>query len=68
MLCKKITLTEGQPVLSKPRRLPPDKLEMAKQEFQYFLEQGICRPSSSPWASPLYMVKKKYCAWRLPPS
>lgn len=51
--------TRGPPVFEKPRRLAPDKLAMAKKEFQYMIELGICRPSKSPWASPLQMVKKK---------
>lgn len=60
-----VILTEGPPVASKVRRLPPDKLQVAKQEFQFMVEQGICRPSSSPWASPLHMVPKKTAAeWR----
>ncbi|GFW03630.1 retrovirus-related Pol polyprotein from transposon 297 [Trichonephila clavipes] len=28
------------------------------------LEQGICRPSNSPWASPLHLVRKKTEDWR----
>lgn len=51
--------TRGPPVFEKPRRLAPDKLAIAKKEFKYMIEQGICRPSKSPWASPLQMVKKK---------
>ncbi|GFU33433.1 uncharacterized protein K02A2.6 [Nephila pilipes] len=51
-------LTRRPPVFSKPRRLPPDKLKAAKQEFQYLVEIGICRPSRSCWASSLHMVSK----------
>lgn len=56
--------TRGPPVCEKPRRLPPDKLAIAKAEFKFLCESGICRPSSSPWASPLHMVPKKDGAWR----
>lgn len=56
--------TKGPPVASRPRRLPPDKLEAAKKEFKYLMEQGICRPSNSPWASPLHMEKKPNGDWR----
>lgn len=56
--------TKGPPVFAKARRLPPDKLKIAKQEFQFMLDHGICRPSSSQWASPLHMVKKKDGQWR----
>ena len=37
----------------------PERLKIAKQKFQYMLELGIIRPSSSTWASPLHMVLKK---------
>lgn len=40
--------TSGPPVKQKVRRLAPDKLKIARAEFQYMVEQGICRPSSSP--------------------
>lgn len=49
---------------SKPRSLPPKKLRIAKAEFQYMLEQDICRYSKSPWAAPLHMALKKQGTWR----
>lgn len=52
-------VTKGPPVASKARRLAPDKLEAAKREFQVMMELGICRRSSSCWASPLHCVPKK---------
>ncbi|KAI5737937.1 hypothetical protein M8J77_000914 [Diaphorina citri] len=56
--------TKGPPCFSRPRRLPLDKLKAAKAEFQYMLQQGIVRPSKSPWASPLHLVPKKSGDWR----
>lgn len=50
--------THGPPVVSKPRRLAPDKLKAAKDEFELLMRQGICQPSKSNYASPLHMVKK----------
>ncbi|GFV02191.1 retrovirus-related Pol polyprotein from transposon opus [Trichonephila clavipes] len=52
-------LTNGQPVYSKARQLAPDKLKLAKQEFQFMLDNDIIRPSKSQWASPLHLVNKK---------
>ena len=51
--------TNGPPVASRPQRLPPERLKIAHQEFDWMLALGIIRPSSSCWASPLHMVPKK---------
>ncbi|GFX82007.1 retrovirus-related Pol polyprotein from transposon opus [Trichonephila clavipes] len=62
-------LTTGQPIYSKARQLAPDKLKLAKQEFQFMLDNDIIRPSKSQWASPLHLVNKKgwhiKTMWRL---
>lgn len=57
-------VTKGPPVFAKPRRLDSAKLKAAKQEFDFLVKKGICRLSSSPWASPLHMVRKKTGDWR----
>ena len=51
--------TIGTPVSCKTRRLAPDKLKIAKSEFEAMMTLGICRPSSSSWSSPLQLVLKK---------
>ena len=51
--------TKGPPVYSKPRRLVVEKLKVAKEVFDFMIEEGLCRPSKSSWASPLHMVPKK---------
>jgi len=56
--------TVGGPIFSRPRPLPPNKLEEAKKEFDSLLALKIIRPSSSPWSSPLHMVKKADGSWR----
>lgn len=48
----------GPPVASRPRRLPPERLKMAHQEFDWMLPLGIIRPFSSCWVSLLHMVSK----------
>ncbi len=46
------------PVFAKSRRLDPEKLQIAKVEFKRLESAGIIRRSTSPWASPLHMVKE----------
>ena len=52
-------VTSGPPVSSRTRRLPPERLTVAKSEFDHMSELGIVRPSSSSWSSALHMVPKK---------
>lgn len=56
--------TKGPPIACRARRLAPDRLKIAKDHFDEMVSQGICRPSNSPWASPLHMVPKKNGEWR----
>lgn len=56
--------TNGPPIFTKARPIPPHKYNAAKQEFQLMMSEGICRPSNSPWASPLHMVLKKDGTYR----
>ena len=51
--------TTGPPVRTAPRRLPPDKLEVAKKYFHTMCTAGICCRSDSPWSSGLHLVPKK---------
>lgn len=56
-------ITQGQPPAFP--RLTSEKLKAARAEFAYMLEQGICRPSSSPYVSTLHMApKKETSTWR----
>ena len=58
------TITESPPTHSRPRRLPADKLSVAKDEFQKLEQAGIVRRSNSPWSSPLHIVPKASGGWR----
>ncbi|KXJ73389.1 hypothetical protein RP20_CCG015975 [Aedes albopictus] len=57
-------VTRGPPAASKARRMHPEKVKAAKEEFRVMCDLGICRPSSSSWASPLHCVPKKNGQWR----
>ena len=57
--------TTDPPISARTRQLAPEKLTIARQEFEHMLEQGIVCPSSSQWSSPLHMVPKKLSGdWR----
>ncbi|ROT75320.1 gag pol polyprotein [Penaeus vannamei] len=49
---------------SRCRPLAPDRCRSAKAEFDYMMQLGIICPSSSQWAAPLHLVKKKDGDWR----
>ena len=51
-------VTTGPPVHAQARRLSPEKLAVAKSEFQTLLELGIIRRSNSPYSSPLHIAPK----------
>lgn len=57
--------TSGPPAAQRARRLAPDKLKIAKQQFEHMRKLGLCRPSSSPWATPILMKLKKDGTWRI---
>lgn len=59
-----IRTTPGPPIFCTPRRLAPDKLKIARGEFEFMLSNGTARPSQSPWASPLHLAPKKDNGWR----
>ncbi len=52
--------TGTSPPIRQPlRRVPPPGREEMRQLLQDMLQQDVIRPSSSPWASPVVLVKKK---------
>ncbi|XP_046398115.1 uncharacterized protein LOC124164927 [Ischnura elegans] len=59
-----IKTTPGPPVACNPRRLVPDKANIAKQEFEEMVRNGTAQRSDSCWASALHLVPKKDGDWR----
>ena len=55
----------ARPVRLPPYRLPHAYREDVQQELQEMLEQGIIEPSTSEWAAPIVLVKKKDSSLRL---
>ena len=56
--------TVGPAIFSKPRPLDPKKLKVAKGVIDNLMKLCILRLSSSPWSSPLHMMKKGDGIWR----
>jgi hypothetical protein len=59
-----IGTTPGPPVTCRPRRLAPNRLTIAKAEFDAVLRDGRARHSESSWSSALHIVPKKDNDWR----
>ena len=56
--------TSGPPIRQPLRRLPVALKPTVTEEVSKMLTQGVIRHSSSPWSSPLVLVKKKDKSWR----
>ena len=64
-LVKHTIETQGSPIRQPLRRLPVALKDAVNAEMQKMLQQDVIQPSSSPWSSPLVMVKKKDGSWRV---
>jgi hypothetical protein len=53
-----MSTTPGPPVTCRPRRLEPDRLAIAKAQFDAMLRDGTARHSECSWSSALYLVAK----------
>ena len=49
-------VTKGQPVFTRLRPLPPDKLVTAKREFEEMIRLGVIELSYSEWSSALHIT------------
>ena len=55
----RINTGDATPIRQPARRLPPAKMTEAMKAIGEMHEGGIIEPSSSPWASPIVLVRKK---------
>ncbi|GFT62908.1 retrovirus-related Pol polyprotein from transposon 297 [Trichonephila clavipes] len=55
----RIILKDEEPVCQPPRRLAFTERQEVNKQIKEWLNEGIIRPSSSEYASPIVMVKKK---------
>ena len=53
-----ITLTTNEPVHSKPYPLPHAMQETVDKELENMPKMGIIEPSTSPYASPIVVIRK----------
>lgn len=54
-----IPLLDDIPIRQRYRRIPPSEYEVVKNHINQLLEAQVIRESSSPYASPIVLVKKK---------
>ena len=55
----RINLTDPMPFKEAYRRIPPQMYDEVKVHIQEMLDLGAIRPSNSPWASAIVLVRKK---------
>ena len=55
----KIELTSPEPIRCKPYPLPYSMRESLRDDIQNMLDMGVIRPSQSPYAAPVVLVRKK---------
>ena len=59
LISHEIPLLDDAPVRQRYRRIPPSEYEEAKNHINQLLESRVIRESSSPFASPIVLVRKK---------
>lgn len=61
-----IPLKDGtNPINLRPYRYPVLQKNIIEEMVQELLDQGVIRPSNSPFAAPIVLVKKKDGGWRM---
>uniref|UniRef100_A0A8C7XG91 ribonuclease H n=1 Tax=Oryzias sinensis TaxID=183150 RepID=A0A8C7XG91_9TELE len=59
LISHEIPLLDDKPVRQRYRRLPPSDYESVKAHLRQLLDSQVIRESSSPYASPIVLVRKK---------
>ena len=54
-----IKLSDPKPFKDRYRRIPPQQFEEVRAHLQDMLKVGAIRKTTSPWASPMILVRKK---------
>ena len=60
-----INLTDDTPFKQRHRRIPPTMIDEVRSHIEQLAANGIIRPSHSPWASNVVLVRKKDGAIRM---
>ena len=55
----KIETGDHLPIKQRPYRIAPKERRIIEDEVSQMMEKGIIKPSSSPWSSPVVLVRKK---------
>ncbi len=55
----RIELTDVQPLRERHRRIPPSMYQEVKDHIKMMLDTDVIRPSCSPFASPVVLVRKR---------
>ena len=55
---------DARPVKQKPSRMSPEMEGEVNKQLKEMLNNGICRPSNSPWSSRVILVRKKDSSYR----
>lgn len=59
-----LLLPGAKPVNIRPYRYSPKQKDEIEKQIKDMLKQGVIQPSSTPFASPVLLVKKKDVTWR----